>query len=109
MTCSTLKRRLLLPPRTRPVLRSEGPMVRRSYPRTEYSPTRNSFSKIGRSRLLDRLRMYSSCPRTPNDMRLFSLKNASASIVGLVYLVFPPRPAMSDERTRRLPVVGKIG
>ena len=45
--CSTLNSRLLLPPSTRPVIGSVGPMLRMSNPRTLYSPPRNSFSKIG--------------------------------------------------------------
>ena len=63
MICSTLNSRLLLPPSTRPVVRSDGPMVRRSKPRTLYSPPRKSFSKIGSSRSVERFRMYSSWPR----------------------------------------------
>src|SRR5437868_4331775 len=109
MICSTLNNKLLLPPSTRPVFRSDGPIERRSNPRMLYSPPRNNFSKIGNSRSLDRLRMYSSCPRKPIDMRLFSLKNDTASIDGFKYLVLPPSPARSDDKTSRLPVVGKIG
>ena len=44
---SALKSRLLLPPNTKLVLGSRGPIERMSKPRMLYSPPRNSRSKIG--------------------------------------------------------------
>ena len=67
-----LNSRLLLPPSTRPVTGSDGPMLRMSKPRTLYSPPRNSFSKIGSGtrafELVDVLQVW---PRMPSDMRGF--------------------------------------
>ena len=63
MFCSTLNSRLLLPPSTRPVIGSVGPIVRMSKPRTLYSPPRNSFSKIGSWKVPPIGLMNSSCPR----------------------------------------------
>ncbi len=66
--CSMLNSRLLLPPSTRPVPGSCGPMVRMSNPRTEYSPPRKSFWKIGSSFEPSMEWMYSPWARMPSDM-----------------------------------------
>src|SRR5712691_12216140 len=89
--CSTLKSRSLLPPSTRPVPGSWGPMLRMSYPRTEYSPPRKIFWKIGRSFEFVNEWMYSVSARKPSDIRLFCFQ----------YQI-PSRDGRSEEHTSEL-------
>ena len=47
----------------------DGPIIRMSKPRIEYSPPRNSFSKMGSCVVLAKAWMYSYCPRVPKLRR----------------------------------------
>ena len=109
MACSTLKSRLLLPPSTRPVTGSDGPMLRMSKPRTVYSPPRNSFSKIGSGSEPSNWWMYSTWRANAERHARVLLPEIHALERRLVEADVAAKPGQIERRVKRRPDVGKIG
>ena len=74
---------LLLPPSTRPVAGSLGPMLRISNPRTLKSPPIVSSEKIGSPNVSPIDSMYSPRTRNPNDSLCACFRYQIPSATGL--------------------------